>query len=91
MKAASSASQFKSRYHQTTAASKAIVNAIFVNSPKKNVIGFKLSGLRAPTNKLKANKPFGTTQHKPPNKAEKKACSPAIRPAAVAASNVAAS
>lgn len=88
MNAAISASQFKSRYSQTTAAKSAIVIIIFVNSPKKNVIGFKTPGLRALTRRRKANNPFGTTQHNPPSNAERKACIPPISPATAAAIKV---
>jgi len=70
MKATISASQFKSRYSQTTAPSSAIVNAILINSPMKKVIGLIAPGLRALVNKRKANKPLGTTQHSPPRSAD---------------------
>ena len=88
MKAAMSASQFKSRYHQATAASSATVIAILMNSPMKKVIGLRAPGFNAPICKRNANKPFGNTQHRPPNIAEKKACGPAMRPASAAAASV---
>ena len=87
MKAAINASQFKSRYNQATMPRSMIVNAIFTNSPKKNVIGFAVP-VRSPTNRRNANIPFGTTQHNPPNKADKNALNPPINPAATAAATV---
>lgn len=91
MKAATSASTFKSRYNQTTAANKAIVNAILINSPMKKVIGLTDSDFCAAENKRSANKPFGTTQHNPPNNAEYSAGIPAIKPAIILAITVVAS
>ncbi len=70
MKAAISASQFRSRYPITTAASIAIVNAILVNSPKKKLIGLRVPGFLAPMYKRSAKTLLGTTQHRPPSKAE---------------------
>ena len=91
MKAARSASQFKSRYPATTAASSAIVKAILVNSPKKKLIGLRVPGFLLPTYKRNANTLLGTTQHKPPKSAETNACCPATSPATTAAIKVDAS
>ena len=91
MKAAISASQFRSRYPTTTAASNAIVNAILVNSPKKKLIGLKVPGFLEPKYKRNANTLLGTTQHKPPSKAEMNPCTPATKPATTAANKVVAS
>ena len=91
MKAAISASQFRSRYPTTTAASSAIVNAILVNSPKKKVIGLIVPGFLVPMYKRKAKTPLGTTQHNPPSSADMNPWIPATKPATTAAKKVVAS
>jgi hypothetical protein len=54
----------------TTAAISKIVNAIFINSPMKKVIGVAPFGLRTLIANRKAKKAFGSAQLKPPNNAE---------------------
>lgn len=78
MKLTINASQFTSRYIQTTTPMSAIVEAILTNSPMKNAIGSVPPGLRAAMNKRTANKALGTTQHRPPNSAEIAADTPPI-------------
>lgn len=77
------ASQFRSRYSQTTAPMNAIVKKIFTNSPMKNVAGVAPSGFCVPANRRRANSAFGTTQLAPPSSADH----PALAPPSPAASS----
>jgi hypothetical protein len=81
MKPTIKASQFKPWYSQAIAPNSATVIAILINSPIKNDIGLAPPAFCALANKRNANKLFGTTQHKPPNNAEKNADFPPNIPA----------
>lgn len=89
MKPPTKAGQLTSRYNQTTAPKSAIVEAILINSPKKNAIGSVPPGLRAAMNKRTANNAFGITQQRPPSNAEKAAALSASKPATSATKAVA--